>query len=75
MSKTLWPEQQKLYGHAYEIYCLATSNKGDCAASSCKAKGKQHSNIVIWDLSKAKGSSAGGVVPVCKLFAHSYTVI
>ena len=38
MSRTLWPESQKLYGHAFEIFCLAASHKGDCAASACKAK-------------------------------------
>ena len=38
MSRTLWPESQKLYGHAMEIFTVTSSHKGDCAASSCKAK-------------------------------------
>ena len=38
MSRTLWPESQKLYGHAFEIFCIAASHKGDCAASANKAK-------------------------------------
>jgi hypothetical protein len=38
MSRTLWPESQKLYGHTFEIFCIASSHKGDCAASACKAK-------------------------------------
>ena len=52
MSKTLWPEQQKLYGHAYEIFCVATSYNGDCAASASKAKDKKYADIIIWDLRK-----------------------
>ncbi len=38
MSKTLWPESQKLYGHAHEVFCIATSHQGDMAASACKSK-------------------------------------
>ena len=48
MTHTLWPESQKLYGHAFEIFCIAASHKGDCAASSCKAKQEIYADIIIW---------------------------
>lgn len=48
MTHTLWPESQKLYGHAFEIFCITASHKGDCAASSCKAKQEMYSDIIIW---------------------------
>ena len=70
MIKTLWPEQQKLYGHAFEIFCVATSNYGDCAASASKAKDKKYADIIIWDLRKGQTS-----VPCCKLSAHNLTVV
>lgn len=70
MSKTLWPEQQKLYGHVFEIYCVATSHQGDCAASASKAKDKKYADIIIWDLRAGQTS-----VPCCKLSGHSLTVI
>lgn len=38
MARTLWPEQQKLYGHVFEVFCTASAHKGDVAASGCKAK-------------------------------------
>jgi len=38
LARTLWPEQQKLYGHVFEVFCTASAHKGDVAASGCKAK-------------------------------------
>lgn len=70
MTRTLWPEQQKLYGHAFEIFAVATSNKGDCAASTCKAKEKKYADIIIWDLTKSQTT-----VPSCRLVAHTLTVV
>ena len=70
MTRTLWPEQQKLYGHAFEIFAVATSHIGDCAASSCKAKEKKYADIIIWDLRKGQTS-----VPSCRLPAHNLTVV
>jgi elongator complex protein 2 len=40
LSRTLWPEKNKLYGHQHEVFCVATTHKGDLAASACKAKDK-----------------------------------
>ena len=34
---TLWPELNKLYGHAYEILALACTSDGKYIASSCKS--------------------------------------
>eukprot|EP00347_Sterkiella_histriomuscorum_P000283 403376473 len=70
MTRTLWPEQQKLYGHAFEIFAVATSHRGDCAASSCKAKEKKYADIIIWDLTKQTTT-----VPSCRLVAHNLTVV
>ena len=70
MSRTLWPEQQKLYGHAFEVYCVATTRRGDCAASASKAKDKKYADIIIWDLTKGQTT-----VPCCRLSAHTLTVI
>jgi len=39
----------KLYGHGYEINCLATSPKGDMIASACKSQTVEHANIIIWN--------------------------
>ena len=35
LQNTLWPEVHKLYGHAYEIFCLAGSPDGKLIASAC----------------------------------------
>ena len=36
LQNTLWPETQKLYGHGYEIYCMASSPDSRYIASACK---------------------------------------
>jgi len=70
MARTLWPEQQKLYGHVFEIFCVGATNAGDCAASACKAKEAKYADILIWDLTKTQVS-----VPTCRLSAHKLTVV
>lgn len=52
MARTLWPEAQKMYGHVFEVFCVATSYKGDLGASACKAQEDKYAEIVIWDLTK-----------------------
>lgn len=52
MARTLWPEQQKLYGHVFEVYAVASSYKGDVAASACKAQEAKYADIIIWDMTK-----------------------
>jgi len=70
IARTLWPEQQKLYGHVFEIFCVGATNAGDCAASACKAKEAKYADILIWDLTKTQVS-----VPTCRLSAHKLTVV
>lgn len=57
---TLWPEVEKLYGHGYEISCLAVSHpsapSGDkethLIASACKAASLNHAVIRIFETDK-----------------------
>ncbi|KAI1422164.1 WD40-repeat-containing domain protein [Xylaria sp. FL1777] len=46
---TLWPEAEKLYGHGYEISCLAVSHGGDLVASACKASSVNHAVIRLFE--------------------------
>ncbi|WYZ38791.1 hypothetical protein EsH8_III_000705 [Colletotrichum jinshuiense] len=46
---TLWPETEKLYGHGYEISCLAASHDGKLIASACKASSINHAVIRIFE--------------------------
>ena len=50
LSRTLWPERSKLYGHTHEVFCVATGNSLPIAASACKAKEKKDAAVIIWDL-------------------------
>ena len=54
---TLWPELQKLYGHGYEIFTLASSGVGGgggggggavIVASACKASNAEHAEVILW---------------------------
>jgi hypothetical protein len=70
MARTLWPEKQKLYGHVFEVFCIAASHRGDIAASACKAKEPKYADIIVWDLTKGQTT-----VPACRLAAHKLTVV
>lgn len=60
---TLWPEVEKLYGHGYEISCLAVSHPSSTSdekkekethliASACKAASLNHAVIRIFETDK-----------------------
>ncbi|KAF8859623.1 WD40 repeat-like protein [Acephala macrosclerotiorum] len=46
---TLWPETEKLYGHGYEISCLAASHDGSLIATACKATSIDHAVIRLFE--------------------------
>jgi len=82
MSRTLWPESQKLYGHIFEIFCITASHKGDCAASACKAKQEQYADIIIWKIiQNDQQNQDGGLishqssVPACKLSGMQHLTV
>ncbi|XP_007455273.1 PREDICTED: elongator complex protein 2 isoform X6 [Lipotes vexillifer] len=66
LQNTLWPEVQKLYGHGYEIFCVACSNSKTLLASACKAAKKEHAAIILWNTASWK--------QVQNLIFHSLTV-
>jgi elongator complex protein 2 len=49
---TLWPEVEKLYGHGYEMSCLAASRDGRLVASACRASSLNHAVIRIFETSR-----------------------
>ncbi|XP_044513787.1 elongator complex protein 2 isoform X6 [Gracilinanus agilis] len=54
LQNTLWPEVQKLYGHGYEIFCVACNNSNTVIASACKATKKEHAAIILWSTASWK---------------------
>ncbi|EPS41870.1 hypothetical protein H072_4186 [Dactylellina haptotyla CBS 200.50] len=46
---TLWPEEEKLYGHGYEISTIGCTNKGDILATACKASSTTHAVIRLFE--------------------------
>ena len=46
---TLWPEHEKLYGHGYEISCVASSHDGSVVATACKASSADHAVIRLYE--------------------------
>eukprot|EP00794_Sanderia_malayensis_P003668 gene3668-4185_t len=66
LQNTLWPEVHKLYGHGFEIFCLACSPQGTVLASACKASKAEHANIILWDTKTWR--------QIGNLVAHSLTV-
>ncbi|XP_036061180.1 elongator complex protein 2 [Onychomys torridus] len=54
LQNTLWPEVQKLYGHGYEIFCVAVNKSKTLLASACKAAQKEHAAILLWNTTSWK---------------------
>jgi len=48
IQNTLWPEVHKLYGHGFEIHCVATSPDGLFIASACHSSNAEDAAIIIW---------------------------
>lgn len=48
LQNTLWPEVQKLYGHGFEMFCLASDSSRTVVASACKASKAEHAAILLW---------------------------
>eukprot|EP00761_Pharyngomonas_kirbyi_P001902 gb/GECH01001906.1/.p1 GENE.gb/GECH01001906.1/~~gb/GECH01001906.1/.p1 ORF type:complete len:809 (+),score=191.80 gb/GECH01001906.1/:1-2427(+) len=66
LQNTLWPETQKLYGHANQLICSASSHDGRFLASGCKAKEVETADIIIW--------STQEWIEVLRLKGHTLTV-
>ncbi|XP_062566490.1 elongator complex protein 2-like [Saccostrea cucullata] len=66
LQNTLWPETQKLYGHGYEIFSLASDPAGKILASSCKAAKAEFAGIILWDTTSW--------TQLCTLSGHTLTV-
>lgn len=64
---SLWPEHEKLYGHGYEISCVAVTNDRTIIATACKATSLDHAVIRLYD-----ASTWDEIRP--PLTAHSLTV-
>ncbi|KAM9823630.1 elongator complex protein 2 [Neosynchiropus ocellatus] len=45
---TRWPEIQKLYGHGFEMFCLASDRARTVVASACKATKAEHASVLLW---------------------------
>jgi elongator complex protein 2 len=64
---TLWPEHEKLYGHGYEISCVAANAAGTLVATACKASSLDHAVIRLYETKEWRE-----IKP--PLSAHSLTV-
>uniref|UniRef100_A0A8C8BB05 Elongator complex protein 2 n=1 Tax=Otus sunia TaxID=257818 RepID=A0A8C8BB05_9STRI len=48
------PEGATVYGHGYEIFCVACNNSNTVIASACKASKKEHAAIILWSTTSWK---------------------
>ncbi|KAF8322272.1 WD40 repeat-like protein [Clavulina sp. PMI_390] len=46
---TLWPESEKIFGHGYELFSVASSHNGKILATSCKATTPEHAVVRLYD--------------------------
>uniref|UniRef100_A0A0K3CCY1 Elongator complex protein 2 n=1 Tax=Rhodotorula toruloides TaxID=5286 RepID=A0A0K3CCY1_RHOTO len=48
LGSTLWPEVEKLYGHAFELVSVASAHSLPLVASACKATAPEHAVIRLF---------------------------
>ncbi|XP_048479494.1 elongator complex protein 2 [Plutella xylostella] len=63
---TLWPETHKLYGHGYEVHCVAAAPDGGSIATACRATTMEHASVIIWETKTWQ--------QIQKLTSHTLTV-
>ena len=66
LQNTLWPETRKVYGHVYELFCVACNRAGTIVASAAKSSQPKHSGIMIWNVETWQQA--------CTLYGHTLTV-
>ncbi|KAJ2158845.1 Elongator subunit elp2 [Coemansia sp. RSA 552] len=75
---TLWPEEDKLYGHPYEIFSLAAAHGGDLIATACRATSARHAGIRLYSTQTwqppAVQAAEGTTQAAEPLAAHALTI-
>ncbi|GAA5950694.1 hypothetical protein JCM21900_000482 [Sporobolomyces salmonicolor] len=49
LGSTLWPETEKLYGHAFELVSVASAHTHPLIATACKATLPEHALVRLYD--------------------------
>ncbi|KAJ7395086.1 elongator complex protein 2 [Pitangus sulphuratus] len=82
LQNTLWPEIQKLYGHGYEIFCVACNNSNTVIASACKLAFSPNDRFLLavsrdrnWSLWRKEDSSESGPVFTCCAYTDKNTAV
>ena len=42
-------QEHKLYGHGYELFCVAASGDSQLVASACKSSDAASARVILWD--------------------------
>ncbi|KAJ2686949.1 Elongator subunit elp2 [Coemansia sp. RSA 1285] len=73
---TLWPEADKLYGHAYEIFAVAASHSGAWVATACRATAERFAGIRLYSTRtwQPPAVSVEGLETAVPLAAHGLTI-
>ncbi|MBW0463707.1 hypothetical protein O181_003422 [Austropuccinia psidii MF-1] len=69
LTKTLWPEVDKIYGHPSELSSIAVSHSGQIIASACNANSAQTASIRLYTT-----ENGFGPIGSSPLEAHQLTV-
>ncbi|KAE8282076.1 Elongator complex protein 2 [Larimichthys crocea] len=78
LQNTLWPEVQKLYGHGFEMFCLASDSVRTVVASACKMAFSPDALLLLavsrdrtWSLWRRDLPTPENPEPQFSLYAHT----